>query len=152
MEEEGGLQDGLDLQDHLELQMDLAVEDCDPFLNITTDDNISLQPPSTSTSSSNKKRRLPVPVTDQSDEKMELLKKLCSRYEQPLAKPDNLDKFFASICDTVRQFPKEEIAKLKLHISQVVGEVEVRLAQEEGRRVMTGEESYNIVLMNEENL
>ena len=86
------------------------------------DEDISL--PSTSTSSTSKRRRQAENMEDPCQtEKLELLKKLCSRYEQPPPKLDNVDKFFVSISDTVKQFPKEEIAKLKLKISQLVGEV-----------------------------
>lgn len=41
--------------------------------------------------------------------------------------PDSLDKFFAGIADTMRTFPKHEIAKIKLQISTLVGEAEVKL-------------------------
>ena len=44
---------------------------------------------------------------------------------------DNLRNFFGVICDTVRNFPKKEIAQIKYKISQIVCETEVRLASEE---------------------
>lgn len=45
--------------------------------------------------------------------------------------PDSLDKFFAGIADTMRTFPKHEIAKIKLNISTLVGETEVKLSRPE---------------------
>lgn len=41
---------------------------------------------------------------------------------------DGLDRFFAGIADTMRTFPKHEIAKVKLHISTLVGQIEVKLS------------------------
>ena len=106
---------------------------------------------SSASSSTGKKRKQVDDAEGFQVEKLELLKKQCARYEQPTPKLDNVDKFFSSICDTVKQFPKEEIAKLKLKISQLVGEVEVRLAEEEARRVSSVQEPLSIVFMNEEN-
>lgn len=45
--------------------------------------------------------------------------------------PDSLDKFFAGIADTRRTFPKHEIAKIKLNISTLVGQTEVKLSRPE---------------------
>lgn len=45
--------------------------------------------------------------------------------------PDSLDKFFAGITDTMRTFPKHEIAKIKLNISTLVGQAEVKLSRPE---------------------
>lgn len=45
--------------------------------------------------------------------------------------PDSLDKFFTGIADTMRTFPKHEIAKIKLNISTLVGQAEVKLSRPE---------------------
>lgn len=43
------------------------------------------------------------------------------------AEPDNLDVFFSSLANTMRTFPRVEIAKLKLEMSQMVGRKEIEL-------------------------
>lgn len=51
--------------------------------------------------------------------------------ERPIQRPtdmDNLELFFAGIADTMRTFSKHEIAKIKLEISKMVGEAEVKLS------------------------
>lgn len=40
---------------------------------------------------------------------------------------DNLEVFFSSLANTMRTFPKIEIAKLKLEMSKMVGQKEIEL-------------------------
>lgn len=40
---------------------------------------------------------------------------------------DNLEMFFGSLANTMRTFPKIEIAKLKLEMSKMVGQKEIEL-------------------------
>lgn len=50
----------------------------------------------------------------------------------PKPKPkEPLEIFFESIYSTVRTFPPKSIAKLKMKISQLVGEEEIALAEQE---------------------
>lgn len=83
---------------------------------------------------SRNKRRAPSsdPMTDLLYELISTRKPNPVNFLQPKTKPkDHLDHFFESIASTMRTFPAISIAKLKLKISQLVGEEEVLLAQQE---------------------
>lgn len=50
-----------------------------------------------------------------------------SKYCQTDPEKDNLEVFFSSLANTMRTFPKIEIAKLKLEMSKMVGQKEIEL-------------------------
>lgn len=50
-----------------------------------------------------------------------------SKYCQTEREQDNLDVFFSSLANTMRTFPRIEIAKLKLEMSKMVGQKEIEL-------------------------
>ncbi|XP_039281013.1 uncharacterized protein LOC120348702 [Nilaparvata lugens] len=60
---------------------------------------------------SNSNKRAPPPQNEKDELRVKLMKKMVDRPNIPLPPPpDNLEKFFSSLADTMRGFPKKEIA------------------------------------------
>lgn len=70
------------------------------------------------------------PVTDDlltSFEHMQEGETMPSKYCQTDPETDNLEVFFGSLANTMKTFPKIEIAKLKLEMCKMVGQKEIEL-------------------------